>query len=160
MIWYFYRNKLLTIYKNKLLMKNFFKNLFSNKKNNEEKIREELEGAVRTDDVQKAFSYLKAGADVNMKIFYTTEVYVDSYEIMPVTKTSCLLELAYSEPMKRLLRHFGALSLQELEKIWKQEEDERNNKHLQLLTENRKQEEERIRQKAEADNCFLDSVLR
>lgn len=164
MVWYFYINQLLT-YKIKIFMKNFFKNLFSLNKseqvNPEEKIRKELENAVSADDVQKVYEMLKRGInDINFKVFYEVTEYVDSYDYYTKTVTSCLMDIARSEPMKRLLRHFGALNLQELKKIWEDEEAERNKQQEHERAEKRQKEEERIKQKAESDNRFLDSVLR
>lgn len=145
-------------------MKNFLKNLFSWNKseqmNPEEKIRKELENAVRADDVQKVYKLLNSSIeDINSQVLEKVTRYIDDYPD-EITERTCLLNIARSEPMKRLLRHFGALSLSELEKIWRQEEDEKLKQQERERAEKRQKEEERARQKTEADDRFLDSVLR
>lgn len=164
MVWYFYINQLLT-YKIKIFMKNFFKNLFSlnesEQVNPEEKIRKELEKAVWADDVQQVYEMLKCGInDINFYVFYDVTTSEDGYDYYTKTVTSCLMDIARSEPMKRLLRHYGALSLREIEEIQKNEEAERRKQREREYAEKRKKEEEILKQKAEADNRFLDSVLR
>lgn len=145
-------------------MKNFFKNLFSlnesEQVNPEEKIRKELENAVCADDVQQVYEMLKCGInDINFKVFYDVTTSEDGYDYYTKTVTSCLMDIARSEPMKRLLRHYGALSLQEIEEIEKNEEAEKSRQRARRYAEKQKKEEEILKQKAEADNRFLDSVL-
>ena len=145
-------------------MKNFFKNLFSlnesEQVNPEEKIRKELENAVCADDVQQVYKMLKRGInDINFKVFYDVTTSEDGYDYYTKTVTSCLMDIARSEPMKRLLRHYGALSLQEIEEIQKNEEAEKSRQRARRYAEKQKKEEEILKQKAEADNRFLDSVL-
>ena len=145
-------------------MKNFFKNLFSlnesEQVNPEEKIRKELENAVCADDVQQVYEMLKRGInDINFKVFYDVTTSEDGYDYYTKTVTSCLMDIARSEPMKRLLRHYGALSLQEIEEIQKNEEAEKSRQRARRYAEKQKKEEEILKQKAEADNRFLDSVL-
>lgn len=145
-------------------MKNFFKNLFSlnesEQVNPEEKIRKELENAVCADDVQQVYEMLKCGInDINFKVFYDVTTSEDGYDYYTKTVTSCLMDIARSEPMKRLLRHYGALSLQEIEEIQKNEEAEKSRQRARRYAEKQKKEEEILKQKAEADNRFLDSVL-
>lgn len=125
----------------------------------EEKIRKELENAVRADDVQQVYEMLKCGInDINFYVCYNVTEYDHSipYE---TTVTSCLMDIARSEPMKRLLRHYGALSLQEIKEIQKNEEAEKSRQRARRYAEKQKKEEEILKQKAEADNRFLDSVL-
>lgn len=118
----------------------------------------ELENAVRADDVHKAYDLLSKGADANIKISYTEEEQAGSHwtEVITVTRQTCLLQIAKSEPMKRLLRHFGALSLSELKNRWEEEEALRKNKEQ----EEQKAEQQRIASKAAEDTAFLDSVLK
>ena len=130
-------------------MKNFLKNLFSWNKseqmNPEEKIRKELENAVRADDVQKVYKLLNSSIeDINSQVLEKVTRYIDDYPD-EITERTCLLNIAHSEPMKRLLRHFGALSLSELEKIWRQEEDEK------LKQQERERAEKRKKKKKEQD---------
>ena len=99
------------------IMKNVFKSIISlfSKTYSPEN---ELEDAVRADDIQKAYKHLSQGADVNSKIFVEEIRYVDSHDYIGVTVTqeTCLLKIAKSEPMRRLLLHFGALTLEALTK--------------------------------------------
>ncbi len=138
-------------------MKNFFKNLFGCTNVN---TNLELQKAVETDDVKTAYKILINGAaDVNMKIFFEVQEYVDSYDYTTKECTTCLLRTARSEAMKRLLRHFGALPLEELEKIWAAEKEKATRERK--LKEEREQQEkkQRLAKKAEDDNRFLDEVL-
>ncbi len=119
-----------------------------------------LEEAVREDDVQGAYDLLSRGADVNIKITQEKERYVTGHDIEKVTCQTCLLSIATSEPMKRLLLHFGALSLDKLEQRWakeaakKEAEEEAERKHRE------EEKERKLAEKAAADNHFLDDVLR
>lgn len=147
-------------------MKSFFRNLFScfsqtaSSFEKEGKKKPTLEQAVRTDNVPLAYELLSAGADPNEKILYTYSETVDGHFESECTGTTCLLKLAASEPMKRLLQHFGALPLQELERRWEAERQQEQALWRQQEKQKRLAEEQKLAEKAAADNRFLDTVLK
>lgn len=157
--------------KNKLPMKHFFKNLFScfalsrkspekpseTPENPKESLQNKLKEAVKADDVQKVYELLKdsaniTGFNINFSMSYRAVDYVDNRYPYEYSVATSLLDEAKSEPMRRLLKHFGALTIKEQKQI---EEDEAQKR----IEEFKRQKEEKLKQKTDADNLFLDNVL-
>lgn len=143
-------------------MKNFFKYLIAlfSANNATTSLEDKLEKAVKADDVQAAYNLLAQGADVNTKIFFEAIEYVDSYDYRTVTRKTCLLEIAKSEPMRRLLLHYGALPLDELKKRWKEEEQRKEEMKREQRVKEQAEKQRQLDEKVAADNTFLDNVLK
>ena len=133
-------------------MKNLIKRIFSSQTDQ----KNELKKAIETDDVRRTYKLLKNGVNPNIRISYIRERYVDDQDTETYEELACPLSIAHSQAMKRLLQYFGALSLEEAQKIWAEEDKERA-EHLL------KQQKHLAAQKAAkelADKAFLDKVLK
>lgn len=117
--------------------------------------------AIRNDEVKKAYRLIKIGADVNHETT-VTEHHSESLDEPPwhwdTTHRISVSPLyhAKSEPMKRLLTGFGALTSEEARKIWAKERQKLQDKEREkALTQ-----QERLARKQEEDTRFVDRVLK
>lgn len=140
-------------------MKNFISKLFSRQTSTSLEVT--LEKAIREDNVQKAYELLENGANPNAKILYEYETSYDGYDHYTATGTTCPLELARSsEAMKRLLKHYGARPYEELERLWKEQENEAKRAYQREREKKEHEKQQRLEAKALSDNQFLDKVLK
>lgn len=137
-------------------MNKFIQRLFGFFRNN---TFERLKTAVENDNIQKAYKILSTKTvDVNQKIY--DEIEPLPHESGKHVIETCLLQKAKSDPMQRLLQHFGALGIMELYTIWSNEEHEKKHQELRKEEEERKRKEKQLKLKTETNNQFLNSVLR
>lgn len=142
-------------------MANFFKFLASLFCSNNARVNLEkkLENAVKADNVPAAHKLLSQGVDVNIKIRQQGEVCIGGNEYETRYYNLCLLSFSKSKPMSRLLKHFGALPLEELEKRWEAEDKQRQLEWQEREKRKQQEEKQRLAAKAERDNLYLDEVL-
>lgn len=143
------------------IMKNLFKpfiSLFLRKTTST--LENELKKAVWADDVRKAYHLLSKGVNPNFPTYYWEEEFDGDRIPYKRKHTTSLLSSAQSEPMRQLLRHFNALPYPEIEKLWKEEAERRERIRLQLENEEHLAKQQKLKEKAVADNHFLDTVLK
>lgn len=131
------------------LFENMFsavKSFFAKKGNNAPRVtcsdREKLKNAIWNKDVHAAYKLLKGGISPNFT--WISDNAEDYYAYCPLSYA----EMTNYEPMIRLLKHFNALTVKEVEEL-----------ERKAASESYRADQENEGKKLQDDNAFLDKVL-